>query len=131
MPRFPAMDLVRGFALKTSAGRKGGGNSGRDGAERYGQIRLTAGSAELAEQLVSAVILGECLLRCGSLSRGCGLPAGNLCLLAIQGRASQPDLAVALSRLCPPTPDRSLSEREAHSPAPAGWREHHVPVVSG
>jgi hypothetical protein len=89
MPRFPAMDHVRGLALKASAGRKGGGNSGRDGAERYGQIRLTAGSAELAEQLVSAVIVGECLLRCGSLSRGCGLPADNLCLLAMQG-ASQP-----------------------------------------
>jgi hypothetical protein len=91
MPRFPAMDLVRGFALKASAGRNGAGNSGRDGAERYGQVRLTAGSAELAEQLVSEVILGECILRCGSLSRGCGIPADNLCLLAMQGASPPAD----------------------------------------
>jgi hypothetical protein len=29
------------------------------------------------------------MLRCGTLSRGCGIPADNFCLLAMQG-ASQP-----------------------------------------
>jgi hypothetical protein len=82
------MDLVRGFALKASAGRKGGENSPCDGTELRGQIRLTAGSAEMAEQLVSQVIVGECMLRCGNLSRGCGIPADNLCLLAMQGARS-------------------------------------------
>jgi len=94
MPRFPAMDLVRGFALKASAGRIGGENSSRDGAEPCGQIRLTAGSAELAEQLVSQVIVGECMLRCGSLSRGCGIPADNLCLLAMRGASQSAGLPI-------------------------------------
>jgi hypothetical protein len=88
MPRFRAMDLVRGFALTGSADRKGAANSKRRGAEPYGQIQLAASSAEMAEQFVSDVSVRECVLRCGGLSRGCGIPADDLCLLAMQG-ASQ------------------------------------------
>jgi hypothetical protein len=49
------------------------------------QVLLTLDDAEMAEQVVSDVIVAECMLRCGSPWRGCGIPAGDLCLLAMQG----------------------------------------------
>jgi hypothetical protein len=85
MPRLPALDLVRGFVLKTPGGRTNDGTSERHAAEPNGQILLTAGSAELAEQVISDVIVAECVLRCVRQWRGCGIPADNLCLLAMKG----------------------------------------------
>jgi hypothetical protein len=87
MNRFPAMNLARGFLLKACAGAKRKVAHQGDAAESYRRILLTFGDAEMAEQVVSDVIVQECVLRCGSPWRGCGIPADGLCLLAMQGAA--------------------------------------------
>jgi hypothetical protein len=89
MQWFPAMNLARGLHLKASAGGKRKDAYQGDAAESYRRILFTFGDAEMAEQVVSDVVVQECVLRCGSPWRGCGIPADDLCLLAMQG-AAQP-----------------------------------------
>jgi hypothetical protein len=112
------MDLVRGFVLKTSAGRKDEETFERHAAEPYGQILLTAGSAEMAEQVVSDATVAECVLRCGSSWRGCGIPADNLCLLAMQGLSQSAGSGWGgplRSRHGPRQTHRSRGERRGHA----------------
>jgi hypothetical protein len=48
-------------------------------------VTLTVREAELAERVVSAVAVADCLLSCSSPVRHCGIPAEDLCLLAMHG----------------------------------------------
>jgi hypothetical protein len=72
------MHRARDSRLKTS------GDAGRGKAH---QGLFTLGDAEMAEQVVSDAVVQECLMRCGIAWRGCGIPADDLCLLAMQGVA--------------------------------------------
>jgi hypothetical protein len=81
------MSLGRGFLMKASAGAKGKEAHQGDAAESYRRILLTFGDLEMAEQVVSDVLVQECVLRCGSPWRGCGIPADDICLLAMHGAA--------------------------------------------
>jgi hypothetical protein len=87
MQWFPAVNLARGLLLKASADGKRKEEHRGDAAESYRRILLTFGDVEMAEQVVSDVIVQECVLRCGSPWRACGIPVDDLCLLAIQGAA--------------------------------------------
>jgi hypothetical protein len=87
MHRLAAMSLARGFLMKAPAGAKGKEAHQGAAAESYRGILLTFGGLEMAEQVVSDVLVQECVLRCGSPWRGCGIPADDICLLAMQAAA--------------------------------------------
>jgi hypothetical protein len=88
MPRFSAGALVRAVVLRSAAGDKDEVSYDRQPAWAYRQGVLVPANAEMAERVVSHVSVAECVLRCSSPSRGCGIPIGDPCLLAMQG-ASQ------------------------------------------
>jgi hypothetical protein len=81
------MNLARGFRPKASVGSKYKKAHQGDAAESCRRTLLTPRDAEMAEQVVSDVIVQECVLNCGGPWRGCGIPAEDLCLLAMQGTA--------------------------------------------
>lgn len=86
MPRFAAMARTRAVIFGAAAG---------DGAEvsldrrqpawPHRPAQLILDDAEMAEHVVSDAIVAECVLRCGGPWKRCGLPAGDLCLLAMHG----------------------------------------------
>jgi hypothetical protein len=78
------MNLVRRFRPKASAG-SWDTEAQRDIAAPYQWTGLSPGDAEMTEQFVSDMIVRECVLHCGGPWRGCGIPADELCLLAMQG----------------------------------------------
>jgi hypothetical protein len=90
MHKFPAKGLVHGFARKAAAGNKHDETHQRSSAEGHRQILAALGTAELAEQVVSDVIVQDCVLRCGGSRRGCGIPAEDLCLLALRAAGKGP-----------------------------------------
>jgi hypothetical protein len=87
MHRFAARNLARGFLPKASADSKREDAHQGDGTQPYRGTLLTFRGAEMAEQVVSDVIVQECVLRCGTPWRGCGIPADDHCLLALHGAA--------------------------------------------
>jgi hypothetical protein len=88
MPRFSALARARAVVLQSAAGDKDEVSYDRQVAWPYRQGVLAPGDAEMAERVVSHMSVAECVLRCGGLSRGCGIPIDDPCLLAMQG-ASQ------------------------------------------
>ncbi len=88
MPRFSALARARAVVLQSAAGDKDEVSYDRQVAWPYRQGVLAPGDAEMAERVVSHMSVAECVLRCSSPSRGCGIPIGDPCLLAMQG-ASQ------------------------------------------
>jgi hypothetical protein len=80
----PAREFRR---LKAAAG------SGRQAAHRSDpvvpapHILLALGDAEMAERVVSDLVVRECVVSCVTPRRGCGIPADDLCLLAMHGAA--------------------------------------------
>jgi hypothetical protein len=89
------MNLARGFRPKASVGSKYKKAHQGDAAESCRRTLLTPRDAEMAEQVVSDVIVQECVLNCGGPWRGCGIPAEDLCLLAMQGAARPTALNLA------------------------------------
>jgi hypothetical protein len=87
MHRFRAKNPAHGFLQRASAGGKHKDAHHSDAAEPYRRTVLTLGDAEIAEQIVTDAIVQACVLRCSSPLRGCGIPADDLCLLAMQGAA--------------------------------------------
>jgi hypothetical protein len=85
---------VRAPAIASVAGPKDEEISGPPAASSYRRFAPTLGDVEMAERVVSDVIVAECSLRCGSPWRGCGIPAEDPCLLAIRAASRQPGLAV-------------------------------------
>jgi hypothetical protein len=85
MRRFAAKAIARSAVLQAAPGDTDDLSHDQQAGWPYGQALLTLDDAELAEQVVSDVTVAECVLRCGSPWRGCGIPAGDLCLLAMQG----------------------------------------------
>jgi hypothetical protein len=120
--RFAAMGLARGFLMKASAGAKGKETHQGDAAGSYRGILLTFGGLEMAEQIVSDVLVQECVLRCGSPWRGCGIPADDICLLAMQA-ATRPAVSfpVPVAPQAPGHPLNStgLTAGNTSQPAPA------------
>jgi hypothetical protein len=94
MRRFGTADRVRAPAIANVAGRKDEEISGPAAASSYRRFAPTLGYVEMAERVVSDVIVAECSRRCGSPWRGCGIPAEDPCLLAIRAASRQPGLAV-------------------------------------
>jgi hypothetical protein len=82
-----ATSRAREFRLKAPAGARRKAVLRGDAAEPYRRILLALGDGEMAERVVSDVVVQECLLSCGVPWRGCGIPADDLCLLAMQGAA--------------------------------------------
>jgi hypothetical protein len=91
----PAMNLARGFHPKFSAASNHEKALRGDAPQPCRRTLLTVGDAEMAEQVVSDAIVQECVLRCGSPWRGCGIPADDLCLLAMRGAARPAVLSLA------------------------------------
>jgi hypothetical protein len=107
MHRFAATSLARGFLMKASAGAKGKEAHHGDAAESYRGILLAFCDLEMAEQVVSDVLVQECVLRCGSPWRGCGIPADDICLLAMQA-AARPAVSLPVP-VAPQAPGHPLS----------------------
>jgi hypothetical protein len=85
MRRFAAKAIARAAVRNTARGGEDDVSYDRPAAWRYRQALLTLDDPEMAEQIVSELIIAECVLRCGSPWRGCGIPADDLCLLAMHG----------------------------------------------
>jgi hypothetical protein len=85
MPRFAVLALARAVVLRTVAGDRDELAGDRQAPWLYRQAMPALGGAEMAERVVSDVIVAECVLRCGGPQRGCGIPTDDLCLLAMHG----------------------------------------------
>jgi hypothetical protein len=85
MPRFAALALARVVALQTADADRGKVSFHRQAAWSYRPALLRPADAEMGERVVSDVIVAECVLRCSSPRRGCGIPVDDPCLLAMQG----------------------------------------------
>jgi hypothetical protein len=85
MFRFAALTHPRTAALRSAAVDKGEVSYHGQAALPHRPAPLRSGHADLAEQVVSDVMVMECLLHCGSPWRRCGIPADDPCLLAMQG----------------------------------------------
>ena len=85
MPRFAAMARARAVVLHTAPVDMAKVSYHLQTAWPYRPALLAPGDAEMAERVVSDVIVAECVLHCGSPWRGCGIPIDEPCLLAMQG----------------------------------------------